>query len=76
MFHQYLGHLHIGAGDLSSFWMSYVDLVVDVMLNLLRASREGDWSWSMHLAAIRQTELCQVPLVLLLRDVKYGRGTA
>jgi hypothetical protein len=27
-------------GDLSSFWMSYVDFVEDIILGLLRASRE------------------------------------
>ncbi|MES9881053.1 MAG: hypothetical protein ABW185_09250 [Sedimenticola sp.] len=37
-------------GPLACFWMSYVDLV-EIMLTLLRASREGNWP--LHLHAIR-----------------------
>ena len=48
-FHQYLEHMRSERGDLASFWMSYVDLV-DVVLNLLPASREGNWP--MHLGVI------------------------
>jgi hypothetical protein len=49
-FQQYRSHLRQDGGDLASFWMSYTDLV-DIMLNLLRASREGNWS--LHISAIK-----------------------
>lgn len=48
-FGEYLEHLRSGAGDLAAYWMSYLDLV-DIMLNMLRASREGDWS--LHLLSV------------------------
>ena len=38
-------------GKLSTFWMSYLD-IVEILLNLLRASREGDWE--LHLSAIKE----------------------
>ncbi|KAG0716542.1 hypothetical protein GWK47_009438 [Chionoecetes opilio] len=37
--------------NLSAFWMSYLDMV-EIMLDLVRASREGNWM--LHLGAIRQ----------------------
>jgi hypothetical protein len=39
----HLYHLRSDAGNLTAFWMSYLDLF-DVMLNLLRSSREGNWA--------------------------------
>ena len=38
---QFIDHIRHGNGELSFFWMSYVDMV-DLFLGLLRASREGD----------------------------------
>lgn len=38
---EYLEHLRYGNGELSAFWMSYVDMVEDVVLGLLQASCEG-----------------------------------
>lgn len=51
MWSQFLDHLRTSNGDLSAFWMSYVDMVEDIILGLLRASREGNWE--LHLNAIR-----------------------
>ena len=48
-FQQYMHILRSGNGTMSTFWMSYVDLV-KLLLNLLRASREGDWN--LHLASV------------------------
>ena len=50
LFHQYLDLLRNDNGKLSSFWMSYVDMV-EIILGLLRSSREGDFL--VHLASIR-----------------------
>ena len=47
----YLDYLRNKKGKLSSFWMSYIDLV-DILLNMVRASREGHWE--LHLSAIEQ----------------------
>ena len=41
-FEDYLDFLRTGKGDLSTFWMSYVDMV-EIVLGLVRASREGDF---------------------------------
>ena len=47
----FLEHLHHKNGELSTYWMSYVDIVESVMLGLLRVSREGNWC--LHLNAIQ-----------------------
>ena len=51
LFGVYLDYLRHGNGSLSTFWMSYVDMV-EILLGLLRASREGNWL--LHLASIRK----------------------
>ena len=48
-FETYKDSLRQHEGPLASFWMSYLD-IVDIMLNILRASREGNWD--LHLSAI------------------------
>ena len=48
-FELYLDYLRRESGSLSTFWMSYVDTVED-LLGLLRTSREADWM--LHLASI------------------------
>ena len=54
-----LSQEHIDAigndNPLAAFWMSYHDMA-DIMLGLLRASREGDWL--LHLASIRAMIPC------------------
>jgi len=39
---QYLEHLHHDNSKLFAFWMSYIHLDGDVLLGLIRASREGN----------------------------------
>jgi hypothetical protein len=51
LFNRYLDFLRQENGDLSSFWMSYIDMV-EVVLGLIRSSREGHWL--LHLAMIRE----------------------
>jgi hypothetical protein len=42
-FHMFMNHLRFSNGPLSAFWMSYIDMV-SIMLNLIRATRDGDWT--------------------------------
>ena len=51
MWNDFLNYLRHDDGELSAFWMIYVDVIQDILLGLLRASREGDWD--LHLHAIR-----------------------
>ena len=51
LFHLYLDFLRHNNGKLSTFLMSYFDLV-EILLGRLRASREGNWA--LHLSSIRQ----------------------
>ena len=44
---EFLDVLRYHNGNLCAFWMSYIDMV-DILLGLLRASREGDWSLHLH----------------------------
>ena len=50
LFDKYLKYLRVDNGSMSAFWVSYIELV-ELLLNLLRASREGNWP--LHLASIR-----------------------
>ena len=65
-FNEYLSYLRLNNGPLSAFWMSYVDMV-EVVLALLRASREG--KWLMHLAAIRTI----IPWCFAYDKLNYAR---
>lgn len=49
-FSTFLDHLRFSAENLTKFWMSYIDLVA-IMLDLIRATREGNWM--MHMTAMR-----------------------
>ena len=40
---QFLEHLCHENSQLSAFWMSYIHLAEDVLLGLIRSSREGNW---------------------------------
>ena len=64
---EFLQYLRLENGDLYTFWMSYVDLVQDLLLGLLRAAREGNWS--LHLHAIRSL----IPWCLAYDKLNYGR---
>jgi len=50
-FTQYLDHLRNSQGHLASFWASFIDMV-DIMLDLIRASCEGNWL--LHLSGINR----------------------
>lgn len=63
----YLDHLRLHNGDLSAFWMSYIEIVGDILLGLIRASREGDWD--LHLSAIRKL----IPWCFAYDRVNYAR---
>ena len=47
---EYLQDLQYDNGDLSVFWMLYVDIVDGILLGLIRASREGNLD--LHLSTI------------------------
>ena len=63
--HQYLQTLR-NKGDLSSLWMTYIELV-ELMLNMLRATREGNWK--LHLKAIHDL----VPWCFAYDNINYAR---
>ncbi|KAL1022659.1 hypothetical protein UPYG_G00030610 [Umbra pygmaea] len=63
----FLEHLRHNNGVLSAFWMSYIDMVEDVVLGLLRAPREGDWE--LHLHAIRT----MIPWCFAYDKMNYAR---
>ena len=66
LFQVYLSFLRDGNGCLSTFWMSYVDMV-EMLLGLVRASREGDWL--LHLACIKD----MIPWYFAYDKIHYGR---
>ncbi len=49
MWNEYLEYLRHNNGDLSAFWMSYLDIIGDILLGLIRAAREGDWHYTSRL---------------------------
>ena len=51
LFQTYLNFLRDGNGSLSKFWMSYIDMV-EILLGLIQASREGNWM--LHLASLQK----------------------
>lgn len=67
MWREFLKHLRESNGELSAFWMSYVDMVEGIVLGLLRASREGDWD--LHLHSIRM----MIPWCFAYDKVNYSR---
>jgi len=50
-FELFLDFLRNKNGDLSVFWMSYIDMVT-ILLGLLRASREGNGIFMLHASAV------------------------
>ena len=65
-FELFLDFLRSNNGDLSAFWMSYIDMVT-VLLGLLRASREGNWD--LHVACIRY----MLPWCFAYDKINYAR---
>jgi hypothetical protein len=68
-FIEFLSYLHADHGKLATFWMSFVDLV-DILLGLIRASREGNWL--LHLASIREF----IPWCFAYDKQNYARYTS
>ena len=66
LFHQYLDLLRNDNGNLSSFWMSYVDMV-EIILGLLRSLREA--YFLLHLASIR----AMIPWCFSYDRLNYAR---
>ncbi|XP_035674790.1 uncharacterized protein LOC118414705 [Branchiostoma floridae] len=66
LYDEHLEFLRHSKGKLASFWMSYIE-IVEIMLNLVRASREGDWE--LHLSAIAQ----MIPWCFAYDKVNYAR---
>ena len=65
LFNEYREHLRKGNGNLSAFWMSYIDMT-ETLLRLLRASREGNWK--LHLASVR----AMIPWCFAYNNVNYA----
>ena len=66
LYDNYLDYLHGSNGKLSSFWMSYI-YMVEILLNFLRESREGDWE--LHQTAIRK----MIPWCFAYENLNYAR---
>jgi len=66
LFDQYTSYLRYENGRLSRFWISYLDMV-EILLGLLRSSREGDWD--LHLARIRK----MIPWCFVYDNHHYAR---
>ena len=65
LFHEHIDTIRTDI-PLTAFWMSYHD-VTQIMLGLLRATREGDWL--LHLASIR----AMIPWRFAYDKVNYAR---
>ena len=66
LFGVYIEFLRGGNGNLSTFWLSYMDMV-EILLGLIRASREGDWM--LHLASVR----AMIPWCFAYDRLNYAR---
>ncbi len=65
LFEEYTELLRLGRGT-AAFWVTYFDMV-EVLLGLIRASREGDWK--LHLTCIR----AMIPWCFAYDWVNYAR---
>ena len=66
LFQEFCQILRDTNGTLSRFWMSYIDLVI-ILLNLIRASREGNWY--LHLSSIKE----MIPWCFAYSRINYSR---
>ena len=66
LFGVYIEFLRGGNGNISTIWLSYMD-IVDIFLGLIRASREGDWM--LHLASIH----VMIPWCFAYDRLNYAR---
>ena len=67
LWQDFLEDLRHNNGGLSAYWMSYIDMVEDVVLCLLHGSHEGNWD--LHLNAIRT----MIPWCFAYDKVNYAR---
>ena len=65
-FKKYLDIMRNANGTMSAFWMTYVDLT-GLLLNFIRASREGDWD--LHLSSISKL----IPWCFAYNHSNYAR---
>lgn len=65
-FEEYLMFLRNDNGDLSKYWMNYLDMV-EILLGLIRASREGNWN--LHLLMIEK----MIPYCFAYDRINYSR---
>ena len=65
LYDQYMNYLWHKNGKLSQFWVSYLDMV-EILLGLLRASREGDWK--LHFSCVRN----MVPWCFAYDNINYA----
>lgn len=66
LFDEYLNTLKENRGELASFWMTYISMV-EILLGLLRADREGDWL--LHISSIRD----MIPWCFAMDRTNYAR---
>ena len=66
LFGAYFKFLRGGNGNLSTFWLSYMDMT-GILLCLIRTSREGDWM--LHLASVR----AMIPWCVAYDRLNYAR---
>ena len=66
LYDMYMEFLRKHNGQLSEFWMSYID-IMEILLGLLRASREGNWE--LHISSIRK----MVPWCFAYDNINYAR---
>ena len=66
LFGVYIKFLRGGNGNLSTLWLSYMDMT-DILLGLIRASKEGDWM--LHMASVRAT----IPWCVAYDRLYYAR---
>ena len=67
LFGVYIKFLRGGNGNLSTFWLSYMDMT-DILLGLIRSSREGEWM--LHMASVR----AMIPWCVACDRLNYARS--
>eukprot|EP00795_Rhopilema_esculentum_P000015 gene15-9612_t len=66
LFAEYADHFRNANDPPSAFWMSYIDMI-ELLLQMIRASREGNWE--LHLSCIRQ----MLPWCFAYNAITYSR---
>ncbi|KAL8580256.1 hypothetical protein ACOMHN_039318 [Nucella lapillus] len=67
LWNEFLHHLRHTNGELSAFWMTYADIIQNILLGLIRSSREGDWY--LHLRVVR----LMIPWCFAYDRLNYAR---